>query len=341
MTRAELQAQITKCLCRLEDDGHSEDVMATNRWVTGHFSQYCEDNQYEEITFEVIVEFLRRQYAINSFQGLCGTQISLRRPLLILWEYSQTGNYLRSHPPEQTKIPLIYGNLYQEFCSHLNSLALNVKTKAAKARFAKHFLSYIEQKGIHTISEITRDDISQYINSKTEMTYTTKQTVTYNLREMLNWLHNTDKIEFNGYDVFPKIRYPGRKFISSCYSDDEVRRILSCVDTDVAGGKHDYLVLCLLVYYGLRVSDIIALSFDHIDWNAGVIRIKQQKTQKLLTLPLVDDVKFPLLDYLKNARPCIDDHHILITLKAPYAAYAKNQSLQRIVVKYMDKAGVD
>ena len=341
MTRSELKEQIEKCLCRLEKDGHSKDVMDTNRWVTGHFAQYCEDNQIEEITFEVIVEFLQRQYAIDTFQKLCGSQISIRRPLLILWEYRQTGNYLRRHLPEQTKVPLIYGDLYQDFCNYVSSLALSLKTKAAKARYAKVFLSYLGQRGIHKISGITQDDISQYINSKTEMAYTTKQTVVYNLREMLNWLHDTGKIAFSGFDAFPQVRYPQRKFISSCYSDDEVRKILSCVDADTAVGKHDYLVLCLLAYYGLRTSDIIALRFNQIDWGADAIHITQQKTQKLLTLPLIDSVKLPLLDYLKNARPDVADPRILITMKAPYTAYARNQSLQRIVVKYMDKAGID
>ena len=97
----------------------------------------------------------------------------------------------------------------------------------------------------------------------------------------------------------------------------------------------------MLVYYGLRISDIISLSFSNIDWNAGIINITQQKTRKLLTLPLIDNVKLPLLDYLKNARPNVDIQIILITLKAPYTAYARNESLQRVVVKYMDKAGID
>ena len=159
---------------------------------------------------------------------------------------------------------------------------------------------------------------------------------------MLNWLYDTGKITFNGLDVFPEIRYPGRKFISSCYTDDEIRKLMNCVDTNTVVGKHDYLVLCLLVYYGLRISDILALSMGNINWEANIVHIKQQKTQKLIALPLIDEVKYPLLDYLKNVRPEVDDDlHILITLRAPYTPYAKNQSLQRIVVKYMDKAGID
>ena len=341
MKRTELKNQIAQCLYRLEKDGHSKEVMDTNRWVTGHFAQYCEDTQYDEITFEIITEFLKRHYAINPFDKLCATQISIRRPLLILWEYSHTGNYLKSHLNEQTKVPAIYNELYLNFCKHVNTPALNVVTKAAKARFAKAFLSYLNQKGIKNISEVSPEDISRYINSKTNMSYTTKKTIAYNLREMLNWLCNSGEITFSGFDVFPQIRYPGRKFISSCYSDNEIRKLLDCVNTDTVVGKHNYLVLCLLAYYGLRIGDILALKFNNIDWDKKLIQITQQKTQKALTLPLIDEVKYPLLDYLKNARPDVDDPHILITLCAPYTAYAKNQSLQHIVVKYMNKAGID
>jgi site-specific recombinase XerD len=341
MTRAELSRQIEQCLCRLEKDGHSKEVIDTNRWITDHFAQYCEENQHDEITFELITEFLRRQYAIYPFERLCAVQLSVRRPLLILWEYSQTGNYLKSHLHEQTKVPSVYSKLYLDFCDHINALALNVKTKSAKARFAKSFLSYLEQNGISDISGVSHENISQYINSKTDMAFTTKQTIAYNLREMLNWLSSTGAISFSGFEAFPKIRYPGRKFISSCYSNDEIRKILDCVDTGTVVGKHNYLVLSLLIYYGMRIGDILALRFENIDQSVNAIRITQQKTRKPLTLPLIDEVKYPLLDYLKNARPDVDDPHILITLCAPHTAYAKNQSLQRVVVKYMDKAGVD
>ena len=341
MTRTELEKQIELCRKRLETDGHSKDVMDTNRWITNCFVQYCDRKQYGEITFDVIKEFLMEQFAIDPLKQLCGTQMSIRRPLLILWEYSQTGNYLKSHLPEQTKVPETYRGLYIEFCSHVSTLALSITTKTAKARFAKQFLSYLEIKNITSISDMSKDDVSEYINSLLGMSNTTKQSIAYNLRKMLNWLNETGKIAFSGYDVFPQIRYPGRKFISSCYSGEEIRKMLSCVDTDTAVGKHDYLVLCLLSYYGLRVGDIIALRFSNIDWSLGLIQLTQQKTKKPLALPLIDEVKLPLLDYIKNARPDVNDPHVLITLCAPHTAYARNQTLQRIVVKYMDKAGID
>ena len=341
MKRSELKERIAQFLCRLEKDGHSKEVMDTNQWITDHFIKYCDEMKYEKITFETIVEFLIRQYTINPYERLCATQIAIRRPLLIFWEYSQTGNYLKSHLYEQTKVPPVYNKLYLEFCNHVNTLALNVKTKSAKIRFAKIFLSYLYENDITDISDLSQDDVSRYINSKTNITYTTKKTIAYNLREMLNWLYDTSTISFTGFDVFPQIRYSGRKFISSCYSNDEIQKIMNCVSTDTIVGKHDYLVLCFLVYYGLRISDILALRFDNIDWENDIISIVQQKTQKTLTMPLINEVKYPLIDYLKNARPNVDYPHILITLCAPYTPYAKNQSLQRIVVKYMDKAGID
>jgi hypothetical protein len=88
--RSELEAHISRCLSRLEKDGHSDDVMDTNRWITSHFVKYCEAKPHSEITFDTIAEFLKCQYDIEVKGKLCASQISVRRPLLILWEYSQT-----------------------------------------------------------------------------------------------------------------------------------------------------------------------------------------------------------------------------------------------------------
>jgi len=198
MLRTELETQITNCLHRLGQDGHSKEVIDTNKWVTRHFAEYCKEKQYYRITFDVIAEFLKYKYAIDVFSKLCASQMAIRRPLLILWEFYRTGTYLKSHLYEQTSVPAIYNGLYLEFCNHINSLALNVSTKSAKVRYAKIFLSYLEKVEIFNISKLTKDHVSQYINSKSGMTYSTKQAIAYNLRGMLNWLHSNNRINFSG-----------------------------------------------------------------------------------------------------------------------------------------------
>jgi site-specific recombinase XerD len=342
MTKQELEEQIGICMARLVKDGHSEEVIETNRWITRHFAQYCDENQYDNITFDTIVEFLIQKYAIDPYSKLCGSQVAIRRPLLILWEHSQTGTYMKSHLPEKTAVPLPYQDLYLSYCDHLNELALNVKTKAGKARYAKKFFSYLDSIGLVKLSMLTNVHAAQYMDQQKTFSYTTRQTMAYRLRELLCWLYDIGKISFNGFEAFPKIRYPGRKFISSCYSDDEVRSLMNTVDTNTIAGKHDYVILSLLVYYGMRISDILALKLENIDWSLDEIRLVQQKTKKPLILPLINEVKYPLLDYLKNARPNVENEsHILITLCAPHTAYAQGQSLQRVIVKYMKKACID
>lgn len=60
----------------------------------------------------------------------------------------------------------------------------------------------------------------------------------------------------------------------------------------------------------------------------------------ILTLPLIDQVKYPLLDYLKNIRKSINDDYIFITNYAPIGRY-NSKSFQDMVTKYMDKANIN
>ena len=64
--------------------------------------------------------------------------------------------------------------------------------------------------------------------------------------------------------------------------------------------------------YGLRNSDIVHLKKENILWNENKIELIQYKTKRLLELPLTENVKYALLDYLKNARPNIDSPYIFL-----------------------------
>ena len=63
---------------------------------------------------------------------------------------------------------------------------------------------------------------------------------------------------------------------------------------------------------GLRLSDIRNLKFDDIDWIKKEINIVQVKTKVSLNLPLLDDVGWALINYIKKSRPISDSRFIFV-----------------------------
>lgn len=62
-------------------------------------------------------------------------------------------------------------------------------------------------------------------------------------------------------------------------------------------------MLLLVIRLGLRTSDIHSLKLTDFDWTNRKIRIVQTKTREPLELPLLEDVGWAVIDYLKNGRP--------------------------------------
>ena len=159
---------------------------------------------------------------------------------------------------------------------------------------------------------------------------------------MLNWLYQKNIVNFNGKQTFPIIRKDTRDKLLSTYSEEEIKKILDVIDNSNSYGKCAYLVISILAYYGLRVGDIINLKFENIDFENNCIKIIQRKTGKELVLPLIDEVKFPLLDYLKNGRNhSADEEYILSTMYAPYTKFNNTSSIHHMITKAMTIAGVN
>ena len=162
------------------------------------------------------------------------------------------------------------------------------------------------------------------------------------LKLALNWMYDNRYSSFSGDQLLPVIHCEDRNSLISYYSADEVAQILNSVDTSTANGKLEYSILCILAYLGIRASDIAALRFENIHWNNSTLSFTQFKTGETLMLPLPDEVKYPLIDYIKNARPdSPDSEHVFIKRRAPYSCYPDGGGIYAIVSKCIKKSGVE
>jgi integrase len=216
-----------------------------------------------------------------------------------------------------------------------------IETKKRKLWVMTNYLRYLKEKGIVQTIDIGINDAHNYLNSLTDFAPSTKRIIAAILRESYDWMYGEKIIGFSGRQAFPIIRKDPRNKLLSYYSKEEIEDILSCIDTNSATGKTYFLIISLIAHLGIRVGDVINLKFNNIDWNNSTINITQKKTKRVLTIPLVDEVKYPLIDYIKNVRHDSEDkEYVLITSYAPYTRYHNTASIFRIVTKCMKIAGI-
>lgn len=82
-----------------------------------------------------------------------------------------------------------------------------------------------------------------------------------------------------------------------------VQRLLDSIDVTSKAGWRDLTMLHLMAHYGLRPSEVAALTLDAIDWRAGTLRVEQRKTRSALLLPLTKCTLSLLRGYVRRDRP--------------------------------------
>ena len=97
----------------------------------------------------------------------------------------------------------------------------------------------------------------------------------------------------------------------------QLRSVLHLMDHSTPGGTRDYAMLLLAASYGLRCSEVAALSVDDIDWRARLLRVSVPKTGQNIVLPLTDAVANALVDYLRRGRPLSDSRRLFLRVRAP------------------------
>jgi site-specific recombinase XerD len=77
-----------------------------------------------------------------------------------------------------------------------------------------------------------------------------------------------------------------------------------------------------------------------LNWVTKTIVITQEKTKNTTSYPILNDIGWAIIDYLKNARPVSSSPYVFIRMNAPYEAFGKDANLHNIITKYTRLAGI-
>ena len=343
----EFEEFVPGVLERMRADGYSKATMGTAEWVLGWFADFCREEEVGDVDEAAIADFCARRFGFVAGEAkLLPAQAAIRKPLLNALELYRTGAYCKTHQPGSTHdVPQsmkgVFSLVVTDFIAEQRDIS--PKTKDRKAWIAAKFLAFIADSGVDDVSALRMEDVDGFVESLSGYAPATVRCFKGSLRELLDWMAERGMIGFSGRMAFPLIKKSNRSTILSYYAKDEVERMIAAIDASTKRGKLYLLVVSLFAFTGMRAGDAANLKLSDIDWDSGLIRIAQQKTGEPLDIPLVDEVRYPLIDYIKNARPRSesDPDHLFITVNAPHTRMATASTFGRIVGKCMEAAGVE
>lgn len=143
------------------------------------------------------------------------------------------------------------------------------------------------------------------------------QKVTSTLRNFLHFLAANGGVPLGLGNQIDAPRVYRQEKLPRALPWETVQAFLRSIDRNTAMGKRDYAIFSLIVTYGLRACDIVALKLDDIKWRQERIEVGQTKTGNPLELPLTDEVGSAIHDYLKGVPRYGNYRQVFLRIRAP------------------------
>jgi len=291
-------------------------------------------------TKELGYKLLREHYHIEPYDlNMSDFKKHTRRAVMLLLEYQISGTIAKPNLRFDHSFPENYAEIGKSYLSHLkNDCHLRDSTiRNHSIRILKAF-QFFESHGINSVAEVSEDCITSYIMTFAGLTREYIRGVVQTIKAFFDFAFS-EGITTTQFS-FPFIStYKDRK-IPEYYTGEEIRSILNAVDRANPLGKRNYAMILLAARCGFRISDIINLKLNNIDFTQNTISIIQTKTSKPLVLDLLPDVGWAIIDYLKYGRPDIDSNYVFLRHTIPYREFSSGENLEYVIRRYANSAGI-
>jgi len=340
-TLKELIVNLEKELLRL---GYSEGSMTfyKKRWQQLlAFAQEQGNTHYSE---RLGIDFIEQNFNIleKDFEGaLLQSEVQNIRIIRMLGDFQLHGTILRRYYKHKK---LLHNSYFIKVIKSFRQYCINKDYSTATiehyTKHASRFLDYADSQSIKSSFDIKLPLINGYIKTLAGYTYKTVEQQLCSLRALFKYLFKDKLIGIDFSQKIPMVQARKQTRIPSVWSGSDLKKLIAAIDRGSPVGKRDYAMILLACHLGLRVSDIKKLTFENFHWEDKQLVFTQSKTRTSLSLPLVQEVGWAVIDYLKYGRPDVDSPNLFIRHLAPFLPFSENDHLHQIIIKYMKLAHI-
>ena len=333
-------------LASLQTQGQAPGTLKNYKNSFSVFEKYLNKHTISQVDQKVCLEYiyLKTGMKLHSFnQKTLNPNINRRmKPLHLLLMYLDTGEFL--YQPRKIKEPFMcpegFRDEYGMFIEECRRRGYANATFNSNTQKVQYFLKYLDLVPISSSDEITLKHIGEFLALYDNAAVKYVSTVLYVLRNYLSFIYHNGFTCCDFSLLLPKVRIMRNSSIPHSWKKDDVLKLLNAIDREDPKGKRDYAIILMIVRLGLRISDIRSMKLSALNWNRKSISLNMIKTKHPIELPLLDDIGWAVIDYLKNGRPATSYDNLFIRHRPPYKAFGETETFHKSLHRYMVKAGL-
>ncbi len=238
-------------------------------------------------------------------------------------------------------LPVQFKLCYDSYAALCKEAGYSERGTYTRLNRIKRMLLFFGNNGLQDINKLTSEDISAFFKTQIELESRTVAAMLTSIKVFFRHLYQTGITQNDYTTKLPTIKANRQFKLPRTWNKEDVLAILDSIDRGSPVGKRDYAILMLITRYGLRSADVKDLLLSSLRWDTNTIQIIQSKTKNPLWLPLIKDVGWAIIDYLRHGRPISDSPYVFLTSTVPYRPFGTySAALNSLLTKHIRDAGV-
>lgn len=347
MGEADVRDCVGRVVAALRDAGRAEGTVRLQQGVLDRFAAFLAGRGLNTASDRVCIDFIVNQTGVRlrSLRESVkdrGVQ-AVRRPVVLMAD-ALAGREIDvdgSVVPTKDGCPVGFRPLRDDYLASCRRRGNAEATVVTKDRAASRFLGYLVEVGVDDLAALGVRDVSGFFVHQRGLRRKTVAAMRSCLADFLNFLATAGVTPHGLADRLPPHRHVRHDSEPHLWTAQEIRSLLAVIDRRSVTGKRDYAMLLATARLGLRISDLRHLELGDLDWRAKKITIVQHKTGRPLVLPLLDDVGWAIIDYVRGGRPETACPKVFVKHRHPFDAFGCASSVASRLSRHAARAGIE
>ena len=345
--QADINDAVESVLAVLRDAGRAEETVRRHQAVLERFATFLAGRGLHTANDRVCIDFIEHQIGVrlgSLRESVTDRDVqAVRRPVVLMADVL-SGRAIevdRSVVPAKDNCPVRFRPLRDDYLASCRERHNAEATVVAKDKVVSRFFGYLVEVGVDNLAMLGVGNLSGFLLRQRGLRRKTVASMRSCLADFLVFLANSGRTPCSLADRLPPHRHVRHESEPHLWSVDEIRKVLAVIDRQSVAGKRDYAMILSTARLGLRISDLRQLELGDLDWRAKRITIVQHKTGRPLSLPLLDDVGWAIIDYLRNGRPETACPKVFVKHRHPFDAFGSASSVASRLSRHAARAGIE